>query len=615
MSRFVAALDALVFGVWTGLLLIPRLPVTLVRVVRALNASLSGVSNDELLAFGRHDIGFRPWYGKIARDQHRFGRSGYVWDDGFGLGMGWRFYANYVTYALYRALGVRRYAALSIVLFLATMFAGTFVRSSDPILAAAITLLIAGSPLFIAIQIHYGKPEMLWWFSLPLIMLAWWEGQYALAGVIVTLAAICNFAATLLIGATAVLFALLFWPGWAGFAWFAAACVPGVLKSVIRVLPYLRTLGAGKFVKEQTDAVGPHALRNFIRPGAIVYLFFFVSSLAILDFSTGAGGKFMIVALILVLFYVLGQSVILLNDAQSFWMWHLSLLVGCFFFAPSWLGAGALILFAFMRPPGLGPAIAQSAADQGRFSLARLNASGSPRRVLLQFPFISPVSRRWVVAPFAEFFAAVPDGHRVLFETQSHHRTFGGYRAFLNMSDEYLPQRGVELLPDEWVRITTLNFYRAELTHLNASSPAADVARVSEMTGASHVVAFTEEFSARLADGSYEMVGTLDPATIDASLREMLELPANTLRLYRSPRSSGHIAPAVDARRSAQSIKWEAKSGTTYVVRYRYDRDFQAVQGGTALPVMPQMAAPETDLHFMAVTALSDGPITLSFRA
>jgi hypothetical protein len=586
--------------------------VTLVRVARALwvpGASARGGFH----AFGDRDAGFRGWYRKIAADQRACGRAGYVWDDGLGLPMNPRFYNNAGTYLPYGVLGERAYAAASILLFTG-LIAGAHALAGAPWTGAAAALLLLASPLFLGAQLHYGKPEILWWAPLVPLVLAGWHGHWLLAGVIFTIVALANFAVAFLAGVTCVLLALLFWPGVGAVGMLALGMAPGLLKTAVRLVPFLRSGLLGALAGEQSDAAGPRRgvgarlLAGVRAPGFLIYAAFYLAGLALIVVSGGLGAAYAAFGAAALAFFLAGQSAFYLNDPQSFWMWHLALLGGMSALSPSWGGVAGVLLLAYIHPRVLGFPLPEPPARAPGLWADAVRAT----RQLAAFPALEPVGRDELRAPLLRLLAGVPAGTRVLLEPSADGREMGGYRTLMLVCDEELPAGGVEVVPDEYVRAYHPRLYGEVLARFRAGTPAEELVETARVLGAGHVLAYTPALVRALEGAGFARAAVLDPAGLPARTRELLRLPPAVLVLLRAPAGEGVLSPAAPLERKGNALRWEARGGTSYLVRYAWHPRMRAEQGGRPLQVAaePQAAGAVT---FIRVRADADGPLTLRF--
>jgi hypothetical protein len=276
----------------------------------------------------------------------------------------------------------------------------------------------------------------------------------------------------------------------------------------------------------------------------------------------------------------------------------------------------ALVGLALFAYPGLAmagfPLDGELGSGGGLWEKLR-NRSRSSLPALRRFPALELVSRERVIGPLREFFSVVPDGARVLMEVHPDDRSLGGLRTLLTLSEEVLPTRDVELLPDEYVRIDAPRHF---LLHAAFNEAAADshLLGFPRRLGASHVLAFTPAFVARLLALGFVEVAVLPSGPGDRAALPTLASDRNrTLKLLRHPIPGERIEPETTLSVRANVIEWMARSGSRYVLRYAARPQIRAFQGSQELIVDAVPAAEGTDLQFIAVTAAVDGPLRIRY--
>jgi hypothetical protein len=592
--------------------LLPRPPATLVALVRALLPRATG--GEPLHAFGPRDLHVRGWYEKIASDQRRFGRVGYVWDDGFGLSLGPRFYNNFLTFWLYGALGARAYTALSVVVYLGVALA-LFAAHSALAMGAVLVVMLAASPLFLGAQFHLGKPEILWWvLGLGCYALAF-DHAWLAAGVLFSALAIANFSAAFFTGVGLAALVALARPGADAFGLLAVGAAPGLIKTALRLTAALRARFVQRILEEQDDVHGASRslLQRFTplasdRHAMYLGLLGVASALVTIGHPQGGIAAGTIAAAAVV--YALSSSAIYLADPPTLWMWHMSLLVAAAAVSPSWTAVLGILVFVYPHPLLAGTP-ASVAALPGESRLASLARRGA--EALAAYPGFAPWSSSRVRGAAGALFADVPDGARVLVETRSADRNAGGYRALLLLWDNVAPERGIEVLPDEYVRIANPRAFRSLLARFNADADAGTLRLVLERAGATHVFATTREFSDALAAAGAPVVARLEPGEVAGALRGAIDVPSDGVAVH-AVEGTGVLAPPAPIARRSRSLTWMARADTRYLVRYAFDRNFVATQDGERLVVEPEPVADAGDLTFMAVRSRGRGEIVLEHR-
>jgi hypothetical protein len=133
--------------------------------------------------------------------------------------------------------------------------------------------------------------------------------------------------------------------------------------------------------------------------------------------------------------------------------------------------------------------------------------------------------------------------------------------------------------------------------------------------GASYSLAYTPAFVARLERLGFLPVGELQVASLPFMTRALLQLPVDhVLVLLRHPMYATRVEPAVPLTVEPNVLRWDARRGVRYLVRYAARAQLRAVQGTRQLAISGERADDASDLQFIAVTALEDGPIRIEYH-
>ncbi|HVR38051.1 MAG TPA: hypothetical protein VMU84_03085, partial [Thermoanaerobaculia bacterium] len=433
------------------------------------------------------------------------------------------------------------------------------------------------------------------------------------AGVLFTIIAFVNFATAFFSGLTLVVAAAAFGMSVSSVAMLLLGMSPGLVKTFVRLVPFLRSGALRGLVTTQVDVVRPSARRRAfpaITAGVIYYAILFAIAL-LLTARAPIAPAVAIIGGVAFIAYGLAQSAISLNDPQSFRMWHLSLLVSFVALRPSWPGVLGIVLLAYMDAGYAGmPPIGRDLVMRSGV-LATLSAYGRDALAFgRHFPALAPVARDVIEPVIDQLFGEIPGESRIIFEATGD-RAVGGYRAFLVVCDEILPQRGIELLPDEYVRLTLRFYERAHGVFHGASSHEA-LAHAIETVGASHAIAHTSALADALRAIGCEELDRLRVSELTTEIASLLRLPPADLVLFRAAGST--ITPRAMFTMRPNAITWPAAAGQTYTVRYRHHEELEASQGAQKLVVRAQRVD-DTDLEITTVDSVTDEPITLRFVA
>lgn len=597
IARFV------LFGLhgWAAVLLLPR---TLARVGR----SLLPAGADDVWAFGPIDARFRPWYNKIARDYRRRGRFGFAWDDGLGMSLGDRIYNNYATYWLLDRMGTRRFIGLGFVLMVLAVGVAAAWRFGAWA-GVAVAILGAGSPLLVISYLHRGKPEVFWW-GLGLIgATVAFVGPVPLAGLIWSTLAWVNIPIAVMLG-------LALGPAFVVRALMEGAAIgliigvlPGALKAGLRVVTMWRSGYMGTLVSEQA-----RLWKRGWYPTAreLTWMIPFVASVAASAATSGQPLLGGLTAFTIVALFWGNYRVLYVNDRQSFHLAFWTIGLGYAVAAGSIAGLVLILILAYTRPRFCGMPVADPPSPATDLWSRRAD---NAKRQLLDFPALRPIPFPRP-EPLARFFAAIPDGSRFLAEADGDARTESRFRHLWVWSEDLLPQRDVDLVNEMYTAIVEPRLARDVLERFGPGWMASgEMAEVCRELGASHVVAHSRAMVQALEAAGFVRIAQVDLEPM-RDFRELLAVPLVELVLLQAPEPWSIVEPGRTHRRQGSSLKWLARAGERYLVRYRFHPSFECWQAGTEVEVQPTPAGSgEWGTTFMSVRAPREGEIELRFRA
>jgi len=607
ISRLVKVISFLSIGVYAWPLIF-KIPRTLRILFEAFRPGGYGIADKDFWAFSRVDAGFRPWYTKIARDYETQGRFGYVWDDGLGMPLGVRIYNNLGTYKILYWLGHRRMMALGYTLMLLSNV--ILVSSHFGLLIGVLTgLIAAGSPLLIASYTHFGKPEMFWWaFTIPVIYLGL-AGQGLWAGLGWSILTVFNLSVSymiiLLLGPALLIALFLHGTLLVGLA----GVIPGIGKNIIRLTYMWRSGFMGRITSEQA-----RLWKRPLRPqiSELILWFPFLLSVALATYVSASP----IVGIFIIIFGIgvnwFNYRVIYLNDPQSFNIafWVIGLVFACISHSLCALLAIALMLYVNPNLYGFPLPEAETNPDMDKLERWMSNVNKAMRI----FPALAPLSLPRPTE-LMHFFDQIPNGARLIAESDGDPRTKSRFRAFWQWTEEFLPARQIDLVSEMYTRAVEPELVDKYLTPFNAQQMTLDeMKRICQTLGVSYIVTYTKETAALLEEAGYHSIASVNLATLDDFLAAIANVPPVELNLFKISTSETIIAPAVSWSLKANELTWSAHANQAYVIRYRYSPEFRAYQNGQALAVTPIKPMSDLPLRFMQVTAVMDGPITLKFH-
>ena len=230
------------------------------------------------------------------------------------------------------------------------------------------------------------------------------------------------------------------------------------------------------------------------------------------------------------------------------------------------------------------------------------------------FPALAPLSLPRPTE-LMHFFDQIPNGARLIAESDGDPRAGSRFRMFWQWTEEFLPARQIDLVSEMYTRAVEPDLVDRYLTTFSAQRITADeMTRICQNLGVSHVVVHTKETASLLEDAGFQSVANVDLATLDEFREVIANVPPVELNLFEISASETIIAPAVSWSRTGNVLTWIAQADQSYVIRYRYSQEFRAYQNDQKLAVAPFKPMSDLPLQFIQVTAVVDGPITLKFH-
>lgn len=557
----------------------------------------------------------RPYYERIAQDFRSAGRFGYVWDEAMGVPFGPRIYNNTATYWLYGTLSPRAFRLLTVVAYMGAIIA-VGALAGNFALALAIAFLLLGSPVALHSLVAFMiKPEILWWSLALLATAGALDGNWMLAlgaggGLLLVNASVAAITAMLLVPLW--LYAALSstsLPGELALLWL----VPGILKNIIRILQARADSMGEKVATEQKKVSRERSvsLRELMSLG----LWFGVPWLMV---SVMGEIEAVLVGGAATAFWFTNRYLIKLADNVTTILTFLNVLIALALVSGSWLGLLGIAWFVFYQPFSSFPAmLGKKTADEFglRMSGPHEERLGYLQMIARSFPWFVISS---VVCPDAvkRLLEIIPDGARVLLESDGDGRGAGSYLHFRNWADSMLSSRQIELT-NQFFLVRLVEPALADLYLDRFTAKKLDAVRMREVCcalGVSRVLAFTAETAVALESVGFRAVASVGAEEM-ATLADVLHMQATGIVLLAAPGAPTVVEPAGAWTRSGNTLRWEARAGEDYLVRYRYHRNFYAHQGRTPLEVRPTPVIDDLPLRFMQVRAAADGPLELRFRS
>lgn len=581
-------------------------PVTIFRVLRTAFLSSYVLSSFEFWT--------RPYYERISRDFREVGRWGFVWDEALGVPFGPRLYNNTATYAVYGALSPRAFRLLTLVTYLCSAI-GLGLMAGDMGPALAVALLLLGSPA--ALHSLFGlmlKPEMIWWpvaqIALGAAMLGIWWLALAAGGIL------------LLVNApVAVLAGILVAPIWLYDAVGEARLpgglallflLPGIAKNAIRVLEARADGFGGAAAAEQRRVIRFHP----VAPREIADLaLWFVVPLSLAGYSIGTNAALPGAAALTI--WLINRRVVKLADNVTMQLVFMTVIVASATVSQNWVSLMGTALFAFYKPFISYPAMRGKREADEFEAISRAPAESRLqflRETARKFPWFMPVSDP-ASAPVLKLLNQIPDGSRILLESEGDGRQGSAYLRFRNWVDKTVANRNIEIINHFFLlRLVEPALAERYLDRFSVST--LGVEKMSELCGAlgvSYVMAFSTETITALQAAGYIGVTVVQKEQTE-TLSDLMQMPNSDIALLAVPGPSSLIEPGTRMRNSGKRLSWEAEAGKDYLIRYRFHKDFAATQEGRVIPVEPAAVLHDLPLRFIRLKAERSGEIILEFR-
>jgi hypothetical protein len=590
---------------WPPFYLLWVLPHTLYRLGRDV-IQVEDDPCDPILAYAYATASLQTWYLRIAKEVRRFGSNGYVYEDGLGSAIGDRFFHHILSYGiLFGRLGPRRYAILSGAILLGSIVA-LGVLSGQVWLGLGLALLVAGSPAFIMSLLHLSKPENLGWALLPATAFFIARGDAFPAALGLLLLSITSI--TMVVPA-ALMAGVLWLTGVMHWQTLVIIGLPTGVKVGWQMVRFLRRVSLAQFF-EVLGGTGQN--RTMTAPGVLRYLRTIVLAqkiwsglhlgLAAILLASGTPWGHALALASPVALLVLNYRLFRWADQNTFGRIYLALALVYGLLYPSWVYLGALCVVLFAMHPRL-------VMEAGGLNMDYV--PGGQR--LSRFPFTTPIRLgRDGINQVLRFLSPVADGSRVIWEAlEPFGKEFGGFRHFNTLAEWLQAERGLEILPGEWLRSTQTDWYVERWAHLRSPTPAHECTAICQEVGAQYVLASTESFVEDLVAEGYRVLGCLTPDVLQPTCLGEVMTPEKNLYLLEVPVSAALIEPSTNLDRQPNLMSFEGQAGIPYFIKYNYHSEWSGSVGEQSVVVEKARVG---YLDGMQVMPPVDGRVALRFR-
>lgn len=581
-------------------------PVTIMRVLKAASLHAYVLSSFEFWT--------RPYYERISRDFRSAGRWGYIWDEALGVPFGPRIYNNTATYLIYGALSPRAFRVLTLMAYLCAVI-GLGHAAGDAGPAIAVSLILLGSPAALHSLFSCSlKPEIMWWplalIALGASMMGVWWLTLAVGGLLLLVNAPVAALAGILVAPVWIYDAVreMTLPGNLALLFL----LPGILKNVIRMLE-ARADSLGNAVAEEQRRVTqmqPLTLREVLN-----VMLWFVAPLLLAVYPLGFVAALPAMAALTI--WIINRRLIKVADSVTIQMIFMTVIAAAATLSQSWAGVAGIVLFAFYQP-FVAYSVIRGESEADEFH-SLMNASANTRLQFLRktarmFPWFTPVSDP-SAGPVLKLLESIPDGSRILMESDGDGRHGSAYLHFRNWADKTVSRRDIEIVNHFFLlRIVEQALAERYLDKFSVSRQSVEkMSQLCSVLGVSHVMAFSTETANALQASGYDTVAVVEKQQTE-KLSDVMHMPNTSITLFAAPGQPSLIEPPVRTKRAGNKLKWTAEAGRDYLIRYRFHRNFVATQEAQLVSVEPAPVLPGLPLKFIRVKALHSEEITLEFR-
>jgi len=497
--------------------------------------------DDEFVGFGAgKGSGGLVYWNALARQARRAGPFGIAHESHYGAPLSVHSWPLALI-ALER-LGFRRLVGLSALLVVAALV--WLSRASGHPATAWLAPIVLLSP-YALFNVSVATWEVLAWGFVGLAQTAFIVGHPIAAGVLIG-AAVTAHPGTAALGAVAV--AALVTGGFGSLPALIAFGLAVAVASSWFVVPYWRSrdrLGRGPMI----NAVWEYSYR-WTRPRAYQGVLYFLFAVATIVFGGWTFAPFVMLPLAALWYNVKRNWVFSAYTVNNFMLLT---------------GALALVLHPAILPIVLYLLVVFSSGD-----IIWPNANA-------RWGFdLTPVKLGDARTRIRSAFATLSSG-RTAFELGRRDHKWNDLAAISYV----LADTGRELLNTAYVEIGDHALYEKYARHFHAEATAEEVRAACVGTGTRYVVAFTDEFAALLQQCGATMRAHVD----DLSLSPEPAMPPTRFSIFEMPWATSLVEPPASLEQSRNRMRFAARAGESYLLKYTAFRGWRATQGGKPLPI------------------------------
>jgi len=552
------------------------------------NVTIPSKEDHYITGFSSHMALILTWYLRIADCVKKYGRHGYIYEDGLGSSLKERFWSNSFSLKIYNTLKIKKFTILTVVILLFNIILIGFLQNSPWPLIIVLILLIIGSPLFLISFFRLSKPEILSWAFFPLVIYFFLNGYYLVSGLFLIFIAFLNFTTTLLTIETILLCSLV-----------SNSFINGILISIIPLvilaidfIPFLR----GSIINGVLEALGGRRAKSRtdeflrIRLNDLYLIFFYL--IFIVTFVIKDASFIHVVLLInpLILF-IIDRNIFRFADNNTFFRFFFALSTVFVLMNPHFLVFLAYIIFLYMSP------------------LSMLEVFES---IPKEYPHLKPHSIKKSKEFLEKTFSPISNQSRIVFEIKDTEKSLSGFSTLLYYFEYIFIKRGIELLPMEWLRMNQTDYLINEYVKINKESDQETIEEKLKELGAQYLIAHSSEFINKLKQWGYQNVIIIRWQDIKKTLWDFkgVLIPEKDLFIFKVPFSTSFIEPETNLTRKPNQMEFNAQANKEYIIKYNYHPSWQVWQNNKEIPVYKAKG----NLSYLALSPKESGQMVLKFN-
>jgi len=528
-----------------------------------------------------------PWYLRVAECVNKYGRRGYVYEDGLGFSLKERFWLNPTALKIYNNLKVRKYALLTSLILLSSIFFIGILEGIEVTRLGILIILIGGSSLFLLPFFRLSKPEILSWAFFPLAFYSFLKGYFVVSIILCSVISILNFTVTLLILETILIWSLVF-----------SNLIEGIFVSIIPLtklffdfIPFLKRsfakglieiLGGGRKTKTRSKEF----LR--VRPNDIYLSFFYLAFVG--SFLIEKAPTLYILLLLNPLFlFVINQNFFRVADNHTFYRFFFVISTVFFIIYPTPLTFLAYLVLIYISSVGLFETVED---------------------IISQYPHLVPCSVENSNKFLKNLFNQIPNNSRIVFEVEDTEREMMGFLVAFYYFEYLFLERGIEFLPMEWLRLTQMNYFVKDYVKINKNSKKEVLEDELKELGAGFIMVYSNNFSDKLEKWGYKKVWKIEWKKLKELLWNFEEVPQKDLHLFQVPFLTSLIEPRVALKKEENRIEFKAKKDEKYIIKYNYHPCWKAYQNGMEIKIEKLKGK----ISYIFLESKEDGKVEIKFN-